>query len=414
MNPATIATTPLGVVGFLGDPAAGRGCRGAGLARGPRHRRPRPPPAALTARGSGGLDLPPESPAVAGLLCDDFVVGAEAAPATLLDLVARRIVVLEEVQPGRTVCRLRGADDGKLAGYERMVLDQLRAKALDGVVPTEALTTGTDDVSAAWHRRFARFVVADAQQRGLTHDRWPTRLVSLLGLGALVVGVLIAASGLAGGDSHGDVTTVAAIAAAVAVLSIPVGGSFVARLGRSLAQLPTAAGLEAAATARGLQRTLQEHGGTTGGFADLPPAAVVLWDRVFAYAAAMGAARRRAVTLLPLGAEDDHRRVEPGRGALAAGPRALPPHVATGLGQDPTRSRSCSRSSGVAQPAPLSTGSHDWRARSATRASASTSTPSTGWAASPSSRSRCPRSVGGVGGVGPRPRRARSLRPDAR
>ena len=55
-----------------------------------------------------------------------------------------------------------------------------------------------------------------------------------------------------------------------------------------------------------MQRTLQEPGSSGGGFTDLPPAAVVLWDRVFAYAAAMGAARR-AVTMLALGAEDDHQ-----------------------------------------------------------------------------------------------------------
>ncbi len=305
MNPAAIATTSassgFSVTVLLAAGAAGLAwlttLGAVALVR-------RPP--RVTARGSGGLGLPPEPPAVAGLLCDDFVVGAEAAPATLLDLAARRVVVLEEVQPGHTVCRLRGADTGELAGYERMVLDQLRAKALDGVVPTEALTTGTDDASTAWHRRFARYVVGDAQQRGLTRDRWPARLVAVLGLGALVVGGLVAVSGLVGGDAHGDATAVAAIAAVVAVLSIPLGLAFVTRLGRSLAQLPTPAGLQAAATARGLQRTLQEHGGSGAGFADLPPAAVVLWDRVFAYAAAMGAARR-AVTLLPLGAEDDHR-----------------------------------------------------------------------------------------------------------
>jgi hypothetical protein len=255
------------------------------------------------AAGPGsGLATPPEPPAVAGLLCDDFVVGAEAAPATLLDLAARRIVVLEEVQPGHTICRLRAPESSDLTRYERMVVDQLRRRAIDGVVPTDALTTGTDDVSRTWHRNFARNVVADAQGRGLTRDRWPRRVLAAMGSGALVVVALLVVAGWVGGDPKGDVSAVAAIAGVVAVLSIPAGSAIVGRLGRSLAQLPTEQGRAAAATARALQRTLQEH----GSFTDLPPAAVVLWDRLFAYAAAMGAARR-AVTMLALGAEDDHR-----------------------------------------------------------------------------------------------------------
>ena len=114
----------------------------------------RPPRIGVTP-GAGGLATPPEPPAVAGLLCDDFVVGAEAAPATLLDLAARHVVTLEEVQPGNTVCRLRDRDAGPLTPYEQMVVDHLRGKALGGVVPADALTTGTDDVSQVWHRRFA-------------------------------------------------------------------------------------------------------------------------------------------------------------------------------------------------------------------------------------------------------------------
>src|SRR5262245_44835011 len=52
----------------------------------------------------GGMELPPESPAVAGMLASDFVVPSETAPAILLDLAARDIVDLDEVQPGRTIC----------------------------------------------------------------------------------------------------------------------------------------------------------------------------------------------------------------------------------------------------------------------------------------------------------------------
>jgi hypothetical protein len=81
-----------------------------------------------------------------------------------------------------------------------------------------------------------------------------------------------------------------------------VGGLAVARLSRSLAQLPTASGRDAAERVAVLAATLRDN----DALGDLPPAGVTLWDRVFAYAAVFGAAPL-AVALLPMGAEDDHR-----------------------------------------------------------------------------------------------------------
>jgi hypothetical protein len=52
----------------------------------------------------GSQDLPPVTPAVAGMMCDDFEISSELPPATLLDLAARRAVRLEEVAPGKTIC----------------------------------------------------------------------------------------------------------------------------------------------------------------------------------------------------------------------------------------------------------------------------------------------------------------------
>ena len=87
-------------------------------------------------------------PAVAGLLCNDFELPAELPPGTLLDLAARRVVRLEEVEPGKTICRLRGAAGNEpLTRYEQRVLDEVRRKAVAGIVPTDALTTGAEDVS---------------------------------------------------------------------------------------------------------------------------------------------------------------------------------------------------------------------------------------------------------------------------
>jgi hypothetical protein len=248
-------------------------------------------------------DLPPVSPAVAGLLCDDFEVPAELPPATLLDLAARRVIRLEEVAPGKTICRLRRtAGDEPLTPYERRVLDEVSRKAVDGVVPTDALTTGTEDASRGWHRAYDKEVIADAQAAGLTKDRWPRGLVSLVGLGPFVVGGLGYLASMVGGDTSGERLVPAVVAGAVAVFAILVLFTVTGALSRSMAQRPTAAGEQMAARCLGLQSHLRENAQLT----DLQPAAVQLWGRHFAYAGAMGVART-AVELLPFGAEDDNR-----------------------------------------------------------------------------------------------------------
>jgi len=52
-------------------------------------------------------DVGPEPPAVANLLANGGRVTPDAVPATLLDLAARRVVGIEETQPGVYDCRLR-------------------------------------------------------------------------------------------------------------------------------------------------------------------------------------------------------------------------------------------------------------------------------------------------------------------
>jgi hypothetical protein len=58
--------------------------------------------------GPQALELPgDEPPAVVAMLTDDWAVGREAVPATLIDLAARKILAIEEVGPDRFVVRLR-------------------------------------------------------------------------------------------------------------------------------------------------------------------------------------------------------------------------------------------------------------------------------------------------------------------
>ena len=275
--------------------------------------------------GSYTQELPPYSPAVTALLCDDFELGSETAPATLLDLAARRVVTLEEVQPGQTVCRVRASGgDEDLTPYERRVLDVVRERAIDGVVPAAALTTGVDEVSRGWQRGLAKDVIHETQAAGLSRDRWPAGLVGLLGFGVIVgIGLLVLAA-IVGGDVEGQQGVRAGIAGVVTVLALLALSGVVARMRRSLAQLPTDAGVDAARRCLGFQTHLHEN----ENFDALPPASVAIWGRHLAYATAVGAAQGCAAAL-PMGAEDDHhawsRFGSRWRRVRVRYPRALPP-----------------------------------------------------------------------------------------
>ena len=93
-------------------------------------RRPAEPPI-----GAQTLELGPEPPAVANFLVNDFRVTDDAVPATLIDLAARNVVDVEQRGPGVFYVRLRPEPAEPLTTYEQRVLDHLRARAVDGVVP---------------------------------------------------------------------------------------------------------------------------------------------------------------------------------------------------------------------------------------------------------------------------------------
>lgn len=249
-------------------------------------RRPRPAEATM--------ELGPEPPALVDLLTDDFEVTSEAVPATLLDLAARGWCTLEAYGPDQTICRLDDGGGDLLLPYEQRVLDHLRSLASHGVVPAEALTTGPEDASDRWWKGFRREVVADAQARGLCRRRWPRWLPGVAWLGILGAGGLLWYSGI---DSNDEGLAPVAVGVIAALLVTMAAASHVATSRR---QRDTPAGLAAAARWLGVRRYLVEH----GQFADQPAAAVAVWDRYLAHAAAMDLAGL-AVQQLPLGAEDD-------------------------------------------------------------------------------------------------------------
>jgi hypothetical protein len=252
-------------------------------------RKPPEPPV-----GPRTLDLGPEPPAVANLLVNDFRVTDEAVPATLIDLAARNVVDVEQRGPGVFYLRLRSAQEEPLTEYEGRVLDHLRGKASDGVVPAEALTTGQEVESKRWRRAFGDEVVGEAKARGLSRDALDSRVFTALTVAAGVPAVLV--------WPLWDFEP----AAGVMVAAVALLGWIRSRH----PQRETPAGMEAASRWLGVKAELQEN----PVFETHSPLTVELWDRLLAYGAALGVATG-ASGPLPMGTESDTRAWSAYRGA---------------------------------------------------------------------------------------------------
>ncbi|MFC4534081.1 DUF2207 family protein [Sphaerisporangium dianthi] len=237
-------------------------------------------------------ELGDESPALVDLITGDWRLCDEAASATLLDLAARGAVQIEEIGPELSLVRLR-TPSAPLAPYEKLVLDHVASLATDGVVATGALAEGARDVGH-WWKSFRKKVIAEAREKGLSRPRWSRAHALVLTVAALVpAGALgVAVSATADADHEGAGFGAAFLG--LAVLS--------ALMGKINGERGTAEGARAAGRWMGVREHL-----ATGGFADRPAAAVTIWGRHMAYAAALGLAGR-AVTSLPISVPADDRR----------------------------------------------------------------------------------------------------------
>jgi hypothetical protein len=126
----------------------------------------------------------------------------------------------------------------------------------------------------------------DAQARGLSRDLWDARTLRRLGAAAVVPAPLV-------GLAHG--LQPAVIYAGVALV-------FLGWLKTRRRQRDTQAGLVAAAHWLGVRAELDEN----EAFPTQPPTAVVLWERLLSYGAALGVAAG-AIRPIPMGAESDTR-----------------------------------------------------------------------------------------------------------
>ena len=250
----------------------------------------------------------PEPPAIVNLLTNDWVLGRESVPATLIDLAARRFITVDWIGD-RTLLRVRehGPQSATLAGYEQLVMNHVRELSRqtdDGFVPADALTTGPDDMAKRWWRQFERSVVSDARSRGLSRPRWSAKARTILTTIAIIVGVTIAIASTTlpvdESDSDDDpIGRALAFGAVSAVILVAVA----AKLG---GERDTPDGRAVASRWLGL-RTMLVNDPT---FATQPPAAVNIWDRIMSYGASMGVARA-AVASLPFGSESERQAWSP-------------------------------------------------------------------------------------------------------
>ncbi|GAB6901357.1 hypothetical protein JCM9957A_44470 [Kineosporia succinea] len=232
-----------------------------------------------------------EPPAVVSLLANDWRITEDAAESTLLDLAARRRLEFRQPanDPKQTTVHLAATTgDQPLTPYEQQVLDLVTSVAYEGGAPVSALTFRDRAAATAWRRSFGDAVVAEARARGLSRRRFSQRLLVVLIAGSVLpAGAVYAALWGTGYGRWGALLTLGVLYLVAA---------------RPLGERDTAAGRVVARRWLAVREFLRGD----EAFAELPPAAVTVWDRYLAYGAALGATRVSS-TVLDLGMGDRTR-----------------------------------------------------------------------------------------------------------
>jgi hypothetical protein len=254
------------------------------------------------AASSASAELGTESPAVASLLTNGFVVTPAAAVATLLDLVARGWLRIEHTEHEVVLLTdRRGREGDALRGYEQQVLNHihtLTAGTLTGVSGAGVEIAGLR-LPRRWWRRFTRSVVADSRRQHLTSRRWHPVVVGPA-VATWVLSALLWWRAVRSGDAVGVVDSLPSrgFAFAVGLVLALVAVRLVRRL-RSFAQRPTSHGLVRAEHWLCVRAWMAPRG-----FEGTSAVAANSASRALAYAAALGLAERAAEEL-PVVPEDD-------------------------------------------------------------------------------------------------------------
>jgi hypothetical protein len=246
------------------------------------------------------LELAGDEPAaVVNLITHGWRLEHAAVPATLLDLAARGAATIERIDVDRFVVHPLTSTPPNMTPYETMVLDHVRSLATNGVVPCEALSTGPEEASSRWWTRFRTAVERDARNRCLAQARWSKTSLAVLGVAAVIpaaVGTVWLFALVQAASTAQDAQ------APLALLAAPIfsWGMLMGLVSSRERPRETEQGLATASKWLGLRDALRGD----DVFADLPPSAIVVWDRFLGYGAALGVAAG-AVRALPLGSESD-------------------------------------------------------------------------------------------------------------
>src|SRR5579859_3123704 len=239
-----------------------------------RPRTPRP--------GPPTMELGGEPPAVVNLLVNHCELTADAADATLIDLAARRIVELDQPgpDPAAMLVRVRIDRPPGLLPYEQLVFDRVRQVAGSRPVPIAEMAGHYAAGGPRWMRQLHTAVRADARSRGLTREREPS---GLLGTVTLVVAIgltFIAGTPFVLHRSGPAPVFWAVMFVAWWIVVTIIFGVLTSITSRLLTGEPyTRAGKAAGTRWLGVARWLSGF----ESLADLPPAAVAVWDRYLAY-----------------------------------------------------------------------------------------------------------------------------------
>jgi hypothetical protein len=259
--------------------------------------------------GPETTDLGPEPPALVNLLVNRCKVTSSAVAATLLDLTARRAATIEQIGDGQHLLRLRPNRPAAATPYEAQVLELVDSRARDGTAPATELSLGYGGTADAWWKRFERAVVDDARQRGLVRRRF-SRAQAILLSGTLVIpaavfGVAFEVYGAAARAQGESMDEGGGIWAAVAVwvVLVSLGAS------RLRGWRETREGDAVSARWLGVGQALRRE----ASLAEAPAAGVVVWERLLAYAVAVGVGHR-ADADLPIGPTRDDEGWSPQRG----------------------------------------------------------------------------------------------------
>lgn len=238
--------------------------------------------------GPPTMELGYEPPAVVNLLVNRGEVTQAAADATLLDLAARRILELHQPgsDPADLLVRVRVPDPAGLSSYERQVFDRVAAGAANRLVPLTQVTQRYAEGGPEWFGQLRARIAEDARHRGLLHKKYMGSapvIISVVGGMALGCLGILPFQGPDGSHLSGAVAFLTAGLWFVLSPVIALVLMLIAQRHFRIARL-TPQGYAAGGYWLGVGRWIAAH----EDLADLPPAAVAVWDRYLAYGLALG------------------------------------------------------------------------------------------------------------------------------